>query len=195
MKNQAITLGRIGILIPIAAILLFWVPVIGQLLGIVPIVLLLISHHKFSKVYENPVIFKKMLTGVIVFVVGAIIGGIILAIAVSTAALTMSAHDPETMGLSQLTDVLFQSGLSIFAAIIILAASIIGAYLIFQSLKALAEKSGINYFKTAGLLYFIGAIGVIVFFLGSIVAFVGWIIHIVAYFSIKPDKEAVVEEG
>ncbi|WP_176694095.1 hypothetical protein [Anaerophaga thermohalophila] len=53
MKKQAITLGRIGILLPIAAI----IPIINMFVGIAVIVLLLMSHNYFSKVYEKPLIF------------------------------------------------------------------------------------------------------------------------------------------
>lgn len=69
-----------------------------------------------------------------------------------------------------------------------LATGIIGVYFLFKSLTTLAAQSNINLFKTAGLLYFIGIITSIIF-IGALVIFVGWILHIVAYFTIQPDKE------
>ncbi|MCF8330916.1 MAG: hypothetical protein K9H84_00535 [Bacteroidales bacterium] len=74
MKRQAITLGRVGILLPIAS----FIPVLGQLAGIAAQVLLLISHNYFSKIYEEPGIFKNALTGFIVQIAGSLIGGIVL---------------------------------------------------------------------------------------------------------------------
>ncbi|MBS3775681.1 MAG: hypothetical protein KGY70_10865, partial [Bacteroidales bacterium] len=59
MKSQAITLGRIGILLPIAII----IPFLGALAGLASMILLLFSHYYFAKAYEKPEIFKKALTG------------------------------------------------------------------------------------------------------------------------------------
>ena len=185
MKNQAINLGRIGILLPIAAIFLFWIPLIGQLIGLAPIVLLLISHHKFSGLYGKDVIFKNILIGVIVSFVGSLIGGLIIGASAISALVGMG--DPAAADIS--FGDLF-SGVSILGVIIILAGMIIGVYFVFQALKTLAEETGVKYFKTAGLLYFIGAITMIIFGLGGLIAFVGWIFHIIAYFTIQTDKVA-----
>ncbi len=189
MKKQAITLGQIGILLPIAAALLFWIPLIGQLLMLAPIVLILISHYNFSKIYEKPGIFKNMLIGAIVPIVAGIIGSIIMGIALAAAA--VSVQDPESLGVQQLTNLIFESGLTIVGAIIMLAGLIVGYYFVFKALTTLAEDTGVKLFKTAGLLYFIGAIGIIVFFIGVLVILAGWILHIVAYFSIQHDKEEI----
>ncbi len=185
MKKQAITLGRIGILLPIAAI----IPFLGILAGPAAMVLLLVSYHFFSKVYEKPGIFKNALIGTIVPIVANIIGGIIIGISVGSAAFSPSPESLEAGNFEQITSILFESGATILGGLIILAGSIIGFYFLFQGLKILAEQSGVKLFRTAGLLYFIGAIGLILFFLGSLVIFVAWIIHIVAYFSIHADEE------
>lgn len=185
MKNQAINLGRIGILLPIAVIFLFWIPVIGQLIGLAPIVLLLISHHKFSGVYGKDVIFKNLLIGAIIYIIGLIIGGLIIGAGAIGALAGMG--DPTAADIS-FSDLF--AGTSILGVIIMLAGMIVGVYYVFQSLKSLAEESGVKHFKTAGLLYFIGAITVIIFGLGGLVAFVGWIFHIVALFTIQTEKVA-----
>ncbi len=183
MKKQAITLGRVGILLPIAVI----IPIIGWLASIAGLILILISHYNFSKAFEKPPIFNKALLGLIISFFGQLIGGIIIGISVGLAAFTLAegAVTDYQEGLS----IIFGSGFAIFGLIIVLAAAIIGAYFLFQSLKALAEDTGVGLFKTAGLLYFIGAITSIII-VGLLVMFVGWIIHVVAYFSIKPDPAA-----
>ena len=181
MKKQAITLGRVGILLPIAAI----IPVLGQLASIAALVLLIISHYYFSKKYEEPGIFKNALIGFILQIAGSLIGGIILTVSVASASIKFSKGDMFSMG--QLTNVLFESAFTIIGGLLILAGLIIGFYFLYKSLLSLAEKTNVKYFKTAGLLYFIGAIGMIVFFLGSIVIFVAWIFHIIAYFSIPQE--------
>ena len=185
MKRQAITLGRVGILLPIAAV----IPIIGPLAGIAVLVLLVISHYNFSKVYEKPVIFNNALTGTIVHVGSNLIGGIIIAIAVGATAVSLSLQDPETFNISEITSLIFGSGATIAGAIIMLAGSIVGLYFVFKALTALAEQTGVRLFKTAGLLYFIGAIAMVAFFIGTLVIFAAWIIHIIAYFSIKTEDE------
>ncbi len=189
MKKQAITLGRVGILLPIAVI----IPVIGQLAGLAALVLLLISHYNFSKIYEKSVIFKNMLIGAIIPIIGSIIGGIIMAIAVGSAAVSASGMDPDSMGFQQLRSMIFESGIAFVGAIIILAGLIVGYYFVYKALTTLAEETGIKHFKTAGLLYFAGSIGIIIFFLGFIAILVGWILHIVAYFTMQPDNAEVAE--
>ena len=191
MKKQAITLGRIGILLPIAAV----IPLLNLVAGLAALVLLLMSLHYFSKAYENPPIFKKALIGFLVPIIANIIGAIIIAIGAGSAFVTMSSgggFDPENA--QQMVTALFESGITIVGGLLILAGGIIGSYYIFQSLRALAESSGVKHFKTAGLLYFIGSIGIILLGLGFIVSFVGWIFHIVAYFSIQAE-ELIAEQA
>ncbi|MFW6275679.1 MAG: DUF996 domain-containing protein [bacterium] len=184
MKKQAITLGRIGILLPIASL----IPLLGTVAGLAALVLLLMSLHYFSKAFENPPIFKKSLIGFLIPIIANLIGLVIIAIGAGSAFVTMSSDGFDPENFQQLMTVVFESGITIFGALLILAGGIVGSYYIFQALKLLAESSGVKQFKTAGLLYFIGSIGVILFGLGAIVAFVGWIIHIVAYFSIQTEE-------
>jgi uncharacterized membrane protein len=185
MKKQAINLGRVGILLPVAAI----IPFIGPLAGLAALVLLLMSHHYFSKFYEKPEIFKKALIGLIIPVAADLVGGIIIVIAVGSAIISGAGSDVEkSPDFQQIASLIFESGATIVGALIILIGSIIGYYFYFQALKVLAEKSGLKLFHTAGLLYFIGAIGIFVFFIGFLVMIAGWIVHIVAYFSLHAEE-------
>ncbi|MCF8336192.1 MAG: DUF996 domain-containing protein [Bacteroidales bacterium] len=190
MKSQAITLGRVGILLPVAAI----IPVIGFLAGLAALVLLLISHYYFSKVYEKPVIFNSALTGTIVQVGANLIGGIVIAIAVGTTAVSLSLQDPETFDIPELTSVIFGSGVTIAGTIILLAGAIVALYFIYKALSNLAGQSGVNLFKTAGLLYFIGAIALVIG-IGALVIFAAWIVHIIAYFSIPYETESAAAQS
>ncbi|WP_010662574.1 DUF996 domain-containing protein [Marinilabilia salmonicolor] len=190
MKKQAITLGRIGILLPIAS----FIPLLGSVAGLASFILLLMSYHQFSKAYENPPIFKKALIGYLVPIIASIIGTIVILIGAGSAFVSLSADGFDPENIQHLMTVLFESGVTIFGLLLLLGGSIIGAFYMFQGLKALAASSGVNNFKTAGLLYFIGAIGLLLFGLGALVMFVAWIIHIVAYFSIQAE-EPVVEQA
>ncbi len=190
MKKQAITLGRVGILLPIA----FFIPIIGQLAVLAGLVLVLISHYNFSKAFESPPIFNRALLGFIVSIFGQIIGAIIIGISVGLAAFSLAEGGVEPTNYQDAISLIFGSGFAIFGLIVLLAGAIIGSFFLFQSLKELAEKSGIKLFRTAGLLYFIGAILAIIL-VGVLVMFVGWIIHIVAYFSIKPDPAEEAQQA
>ena len=186
MKKQAITLGRVGILLPIAIIIPFGF--LGFFAG-----LILISHYNFSKAYESQSIFNKALLGFIVSIVGLIVGVIIIGISVGLAVFSLFEGGVEPANYQDSISLIFGSGFAIFGLIILLAGAIIGSFFMFQSLKELAEKSGIKIFRTAGLLYFIGAILSIIL-VGFLVMFVGWIIHIVAYFSIKQDMATEAQQ-
>lgn len=187
MKRQAITLGRVGILLPIASI----IPFLGIVAGLATMILLLISQYNFSRVYEKPEIFKKALTGTIVVVAGNVLGGIFVTIGIGAAIFGSSGAGgvDSIESYQQIASQIFGSGMSIFGAIIMFAAAIVGIYFIFKSLQALAEQSNITMFKTAGLLYLIGTIASIIL-IGGLVVFVGWILHIIAYFSIQPEEGA-----
>jgi len=191
MRKQAITLGRIGILLPIASL----IPFIGTLAGLAVMVLLLFSHYYFSRVYEQPGIFKNALIGTIITVATNVLGVILLVVAVGSAAFSLSGGSTEGFEIQKVQEILFESGLTIFAGIIMLAGLIVGYYFIYQSLISLANESGVKHFKTAGLLYFIGSILILLLFLGFLVIFVAWILHIVAYFSIQPEEKITQEEA
>lgn len=192
MKRQAITLGRVGILLPIAAI----IPMIGFLAGIAVMVLLVISHYYFSKEYSKPGIFNNALTGTIVHFGGNLIGGIIIAIAVGATAVSLSLQDPGgSFDVAEITSLIFGSGATIAGGVIMLAGSIVGFYFIFRALTTLAEQTGVKLFRSAGLLYFIGAIALVAFGIGTLVIFAAWIIHIIAYFTIRQENEPIAEPG
>ena len=180
MRKQAITLGRVGILLPIASI----IPFLGGFAGLATIILLLFSHHYFSKVYGKPAIFKPALTGTIIMIAGNLLGAVLFGIGIFSSAVGSGAE----MDVQNLFSRIFDSALTILGAVVMLAGAIIGFYFLFQALKELASATGIDHFRTAGLLYFIGGIASIIL-IGLLVVVVGWIFHIVAYYSIQPEGE------
>jgi uncharacterized membrane protein len=97
---------------------------------------------------------------------------VIIVIGAGSAFLTLTADGFNPENIQQIMAVLFESGVTILGLLLILIGTIVGNYFIFQALKALAASSGVSTFKTAGLLYFIGAIGLILFGLGILVSIV-----------------------
>ncbi|MGM0648980.1 MAG: DUF996 domain-containing protein [Bacteroidota bacterium] len=205
MKKQAINLGRIGILLPIAFIIPY--PYLMGIAALGTLIFLLISFHNFSSYYETPGIFKNALVGFIIPLAGGIISTIIFAVTIASSALSR----PYLQKIDDFINMFIKGSTGfIIAQIIMFAAYIIGFYLLFKAMKLLAEKSGIKTFKTAGLLYFITPIitliilGIVMMILssssaspfllfitliGGICMLIGWILHIIAYFTFKTDKE------
>lgn len=172
---------------PIAVI----IPFLGPLAQLGALVLLLFSHFYFSKSYEKPEIFRKALIGTIIVVAGNVIGGIFILIGVGTAVFTSAETGLNMSDYQEIMGQIFGGGMSIFGLIILLAAAIVGVYFVFKSLQALAAETGINLFKTAGLLYLIGIITTVIL-VGGLVIFAGWILHVIAYFSMRQEQEAAV---
>jgi uncharacterized membrane protein len=158
--GDAKTLGGIGsilILIPVA--------------NIVGYILVLIATKYVSEELGDRTIFDNMLYAVIAGIIGAsaiafiFITGVIL----STFTFTFSAIAGIFVGLA-----------------LAWIALIISSVFIRRAYDTMATKLNVGMFRTAGLLYFIGAI-LTVIFAGLIVLFVGIILQIVAFFSI-PDS-------
>jgi len=157
--GDAKTLGGVGSI-------LILIPVVS----IVGYILVLIATKYVSDELGDKSIFDNMLYAVITGIIGAaaiafiIITGAIL----STLTFTMSAMAGVIVGLA-----------------IAWIALIISSIFIRRAYDTMATKLNTGTFRTAGLLYFIGAILTIVF-VGLLILFVGIIIQIVAFFSI-PD--------
>ncbi len=185
MRKEALTLGRVGILLPILAI----IPFLGFIATLAAAILLLLSFHKFSKVFQKPVIFNGVLTAFLVQIGAYILGAIIIGVVLGLSAASGSGLESFRSGnFQEFYKLLLDSTLAIIGLVIIFAGIIIAAYFMFQALKVLAQESGVPQFKLAGTLYLIGAITSIIL-VGIFIAFVGWIIHIVALFTMKEHEE------
>lgn len=188
MRKEALTLGRIGILLPILVI----IPFIGVLAGLAAMVLLLMSFYKFSKLYQKPVIFNGPLTAFLVQIGANFLGAIIIGAAVGFAAFSGSGTEElPSKGFTEAYNMLFSSAFALVGLAISLIGAIVAAYFLSRSLKTLAEESGVNQFKLAGNLYLIGAITCIIL-VGLFIAFAAWIVHIVALFTMKEHEEPVI---
>ena len=158
--GDAKTLGGVGsilILLPVA--------------NIVGYILVLIATKYVSDELGDRTVFDNMLYAVITGIVGAVaIAFIVITGAIfSTFSFTVSAIAGVIVGLA-----------------VAWIALIISSIFIRRAYDTMASRLNVGMFRTAGLLYFIGAILTIVG-VGLIVLFVGIILQIVAFFSI-PDS-------
>ena len=169
-------LGGIGSI----SILLVFVPgTVATLLGIVGVVLWLISMYQLSNILRKPSIFKKVLIGFILNIVGTVIA---FAFGL-TAGISLSAYVRGETGIT--------SGLGLLAVAIIVAyaISLAAFYFYKEAFDILAQATVHNLFKIAGLLMFIGAITTILFGLGILLIIVGYIVLAVAFFTAPNEVE------
>ncbi|MCL2475689.1 DUF996 domain-containing protein [Candidatus Bathycorpusculum sp.] len=134
------------------------------LAGIVGVILIYLSMKNFAEYYKDNSIRQNMLTGAIFWIIGIIMSGI---------------------------GILF--GLTIIGILIAIPLFIVAAVFellmviyVRRALHVLADRSGVNLFRTAGTLLLVGAI-LTIFVIGAFFMFIAYILLAVAFFSLKPN--------
>jgi uncharacterized membrane protein len=170
-------LGGIG---SILILLVFMPGTVATLLGIVGVVLWFISIYQLSNILGKPSIFKKVLIGFILNIVGTVI-----AFAFGLMALIPLFVSPKNE-----TGAILGLGLGVIVAIIVAYDISLAAFYFYkEAYDILAQATAHNLFKIAGLLIFIGAITIILFGLGLLLMFVGYIVLAVAFFTTPNEVE------
>jgi uncharacterized membrane protein len=170
-------LGGIG---SILILLVFMPGTVATLLGIVGIVLWFISMYQLSNILRKPSIFKKVLIGFILNIVGTVI-----AFAFGLMALIPLFVSPKNE-----TGAILGLGLGVaFAILVAYATLVVSFYFYKEAYKILAQATAQNLFKIGGLLMFIGAITIILFGLGALLMIVGYIVLAVAFFTAPNEVE------
>ncbi len=183
--SQAKILGEVGsILVVLTAI-----PSAGGLLGIAGFILLLIAVKEISDHVGDRSIFNNMLISV-----GAAIVGIVVATILLIGSLISFFYSNGLVGQPpNFTNVPPSELVGLIVPIlevlaIVWVALIISAVFVRRSYSAIASKLGVGMFRTAGLVYLIGAATSIVI-IGFFIIFIAQVLLIVAFFSI-PEKTA-----
>jgi len=170
-------LGGIG---SILILLVFMPGTVATLLGIVGVVLWFISIYQLSNILGKPSIFKKVLIGFILNIVGTVI-----AFAFGLMALIPLFVSPKNE-----TGAILGLGLGVaFAILVAYATLVVSLYFYKEAYKILAQATAQNLFKIGGLLLFIGAITIILFGLGAFLIIVGYIVLAVAFFTAPNEVE------
>ena len=136
-------------------------------LGIVGLILLLIGMNDLAEYYKDKSIFQNVLYGVIFGIIGIAAVGLGVLSVFTGAGLVVGV---------------------ILGLVVAFIFYIIMAVYFRRAFDSLANKTGEEKFKTAGLLLFIGAILTIIA-IGLILIFVAWILITVAFFSLKTAAE------
>ena len=148
---------------------------IGSILQIIPFIsivgyiLTLIAVKYVSDEVNDSSIFSDMLLAVITGIVGFIVGASVLFFGALSSMFTA--------GIGAIT-----GGITFLAIVWIVL--IVSAIFIRRAFDKMATKLNVGTFRTAGMLYFIGALLTIIL-VGFLILFIAFILQVVAFFSIQ----------
>ena len=138
----------------------------------------MIAMYNLSKYYGEPAIFKNLLNALIISIVGSVVLGVVLVAFFVSSIVSSFARTTSTPLISGIW-VLAGLGALLMG---ILAIAIYNAVLTKRAFDKLGDKSGVDSFKTAGLLLLIGAFV-------PFIAYVGWIFAAIGYNRLTPNRQ------
>jgi len=189
--SQAKTYGGIG---AILALIGGAIPKLGSVLSIVGIVLILLAVKEIADEAGDETIFKNYLISFILQV-GAFVALIIAIVAVlGTSIIAMGGLRAFEHEMQDFGAIMAIIGSILVGFIIFWILFSLGSYYLKKSYELIAEYTDVDLFKTTGLLYFIGALTLIIL-IGLLIILVARILEIVAYFSLPeelPSKQSSV---
>jgi uncharacterized membrane protein len=161
--------------------------VVLSAVSIIGFILFLLSMHRLSKYYNEPSIFKNVLYAFII----SIISGVIILI-IDLGFIVTAANNFAQLGTTASASAVFAQFILGFAAVFVigLVSSIINAVLYWRAFTKLGEKSGVEGFKTTGLLYLIGVVLTIIF-VGVIIVWVAWIYAAESFKKLQPQPTTI----
>jgi len=158
--------------------------VIAGFIAFAGFILFIAAMYSLSNYYIEPGIFKNVLFGFIINVVGAVIALLIeMATILTSIEKIFQGTTTGTPGFSATQFItLFLAALAISFIL-----EIVSAVFYMRAFNKLGEKSGIYNFKTAGLLYLIGTVLTIVG-IGVLLLWIAWILAALGFYSLKPSS-------
>jgi len=180
--SNAKIIGGIGALLT----LLIFIPAAGFILSIVGIILIFVAIKQISDETKDASLYNNYLWFFILSIIALIVAAAITVIALGglsffTAIQTVDWQNPaEAMNIVGTGVIACVLGLIVGWVVMIIATLYLR-----KSYDRIAEHTKVDLFKTTGLLYFIGAITLIVL-IGFLILFIAKILEIVSFFTI-PD--------
>ncbi len=149
-------------------------------IGVIGFILFMVAMYRLSHYYNEPSIFKNVLYAFII----SIISGVILLILEFTVFASLSGGISQT-GTPTTTAPFTQFIITYLAVIgVSLIFGIVNAVLYMRAFNKLGEKSGVDTFKTAGLLYLIGVLLTVVL-IGGLLVWIAWIFAAIGFKRLK----------
>jgi len=151
------------------------------ILSVIGAILILVAVRMISSELEDEPIFTNYLVSFILGItsIAVLFAGLIVA--------GLSLFGASILGLI--------TSIVVFGVAFILL-EIASAFFLWRSYKRISSGTGVQLFETVGLLYFIGALTLVII-VGMLVSFIAAILEIVAYFSLpfKLEKSQSKDEG
>jgi uncharacterized membrane protein len=189
------TLGGIG------AILMVIGPLAGAytgIIGLVGLILVLVAFNGLANYYKERRIFNNAIFGVLATIIGAVIAAVVVVTAAFGILSVLGIHISNWTDWTALQNFNWQNFTN-WSALAPYVAAIVGAWVVLvvflvvaaiflrRSLNTLSEKSGTHMFATTGLLLLIGA-ALTVIGIGLVLLWVALILLAVAFFQIRTDQ-------
>ena len=151
---------------------------VAGIVGVIGYILFMIAMHNLSKYYGEPAIFKNLLKALILSIGGSVVLGVVL---VAFFVSSIVGNFASTTSPPLISGIWVLAGLGVLL-LGILAIAIYSAVLTKRAFDRLGDKSGVDSFRTAGLLLLIGAFV-------PFVAYVGWIFAAIGYNRLTPNRQ------
>jgi len=157
------------------------------IVAVIGFIMFMVAMHNLSNYYSEPGIFSNVLYAFILNVVGILVaGGLFFAFILSAiSGIPQTSTSSPTTVMPFLTQI-FVSYIVFLAVVVVF--SIVSAVLYMRAFNKLAEKSGVDSFKTAGLLYLIGALPIVG--VGGLISWIAWIFAYLGFRKLKPSPTA-----
>jgi uncharacterized membrane protein len=190
--SEAKILGGIGAILSLLTV----IPTIGFIVGLIGLVLIFIAVKYLADETKDHNIFQNYLMN---FILQIIAGVAVIAIMLIVFGLSGGFSWITAVQQQNITD--FSSfwnwfggfiGGCVVALIIAWVLLILGALYLRKSYDSIAAHTKVDLFKTTGLVYFIGAITIIIV-IGIFIILVAKILEIVSYFSLPENLPAATE--
>jgi uncharacterized membrane protein len=177
---QAKTLGEIGSIL----VLLSIIPAVGSVVAIIGFILILIAVKYISDALHDASIFSNILIAIILAIVGVAVGGVVvLGTVFRFIGLRKLAVGASTTPPTHIAGLV--AGIIVGLAVVWIM-FIVAAYFQRKSYEVIATRLNVGTFRTAALLYLIGA-ALVIILVGFVLLFVAQILFVVAFFSIKEE--------
>jgi uncharacterized membrane protein len=192
--SNAKVMGGIGALL---ALVFPFIPYVGPVLSIAGTVLILIAVKYIADLTKDNTIFNNYLMSFIISIIALVAGIVVMAMTFIGAGGFSFFENLQSANITNFTSFLeyFQAYFigCITALIIGWIIMIIAMIYLRRSYNSIAEYTKVDLFRTTGLIYFIGAITLVVF-VGIIILFIANILEIVSFFTL-PDQLPSATKG
>ncbi|MCD6171975.1 MAG: DUF996 domain-containing protein [Thermoplasmata archaeon] len=183
--SQAKVYGGIGAILSLIGGV---VPYAGGVLAIIGVILILIAVKKISDETRDEAIFKNYF---ISFIMGLVAIAVTIVSFIAIIGMDVFFHVDKLEEFLKAHSLVHLIAALIIAFIVLWIFEIVSAVFLKNSYYAIAEYTKVDLFRTTGLLYFIGALTLIVL-IGFLILLIAKILEIIAYFSL-PERMEVEE--